>query len=311
MAKHIAAPVTNKVTLPEFLSRELLKEIALYNANRVIVSRLSLGKNVLKNITFTAKEKSIIDKIKIVAKKLGITVYMAGGIVRDRLLGRKGSDFDFVVDEGADKLVTALVKEYDLSQPVLYGRSKAMSITIDGEPIDIINAERVITPLKEDEALDGPEEFSVSFDDVYRRDLTINSLLYDIEKEEVIDYTGQGLKDLQEGNIETIIDPAIKFRIHAADILRALRFAVTLGFSLSDEMKKAMRKNASRLTPRDRGGDISNRRIRRDLRKAADTPEHWQKMKTLLAEVGLFDVLTADIEDVEDDLRGKIPYTYK
>lgn len=295
--------------LPVYLSQEIDKDLVRYNTKpRVFFSRLALSNQNLDKITFTVQEKSIIDKIKIVANKLGLTVYMAGGIVRDRLLGRSGQDFDFVVDKNAEKLVNELVKEYDLSDPVQYGRSGAISITIDDIPVDIINAERIIMPLKEDEGLEGTEEFSVSFDDVFRRDLTINSLLYDINSEEIIDYTGRGLRDLQEGNIETIIDPNIKFKVHAPDILRALRFTVTLNFSLSEEMKEAIRRNAERVTPRDKGGDISNRRIRRELRKAADTIEDWNKTKSLLAEVGLFDILANDIKDIETDRQGKADY---
>lgn len=297
--------------MPEYLAEQTAKEIRLYNAKPISnLPILTLSAQKLRKITFTAKEKSIIDKIKLVAKKLGITPYIAGGLVRDRLIGRPSEDLDFVVDKDAEKLVQALVDEYDLSEPVEYGRSKAISVTIDDTPVDIINAERIITPLKQDESLEGEEEFSVSFDDIYRRDLTINSLLYDIMKDEVVDYTGRGLKDLQQGKIETIIDPNIKFKIHAPDILRALRFATILDFSLSDKMKEAMRKNADRIMPRDKGGDVSNRRIRRELRKTANTPDHWEKMKSLLAEVGVFDIIKNDIKDVDEDFKGGIEYTY-
>ena len=272
--------------------------------------RLSTAR-ALQTIRFTATEKGVIDKIKAEADELGIKVYLAGGLVRDRLLGKQSSDLDFVVNEKAEDLVKNLAKKYDLSTPVIYGRSEAMAITLDDLPLDFINAEKVIAPLRDEKRLEGKEEFSVSLDDVYRRDLTINSLLWDISKNKIIDYTKRGLNDIEEGRINTIIDPFIKYKIHAFDMLRALRFAATLGFKIDERVKDAMKDHAIRVQPRDKGGDVSNRRIRRELRKAAATKESWTRMKQLLAEVGLFEIVRDDIEDVEEDLRGGIKYDYE
>ena len=272
--------------------------------------KLSTAKT-LQKIRLTAKEKEVIDKVKEVANELGIKVYLAGGLVRDRLLGKQSSDLDFVVNKGAEELVKLLAKKHNLPAPVVYGRSEAIAITLDDMPLDFINANRVITPLREEEGLEGKEEFSISLDDVYRRDLTINSLLWDINENKILDYTKRGLSDLKEGRINTIIDPFIKYKIHAFDMLRALRFAATLDFEIDKRVKDAMKEQATRVRPRDKGGDVSNRRIRRELRKAAVTKEHWEKMKQLLAEVGLFEVVRSDIDDVEEDLRGGIKYDYE
>jgi len=295
--------------VPGLYAQEAIEELLFADIETVRQSsNKSLSKSAeLHKITFTAKEKGIIDKIKMGADDLDIVVYLAGGIVRDRLLGRESQDLDFVAEKDAEKLVQHLMKKFNLSGAIKYSRSRAISITIDDTSVDIINAEKIFTPVV---SLEGPEEFSISFDDVYRRDLTINSLLYDIRKNEVVDYTGKGLKDLEEGRIQTIIDPHAKYKVHATDILRALRFSVTLGFTIDEEMKDAMRKNAFRVKPRDKGGDISNRRIRRELRKTVDTPEYWDKMKELLADVGLFDILKDDILDVEQDMKGEIEYEY-
>jgi len=273
--------------------------------------RFKLSTAKLQTLRFTAQEKEVIDKIKEAANELGIKVYLAGGLVRDRLLGKESSDLDFVVNEKAEDLVKLLAEKYNLPTPVIYGRSEAIAITLDDMPLDFINAERVISPLRDQERLEGKEEFSVSLDDIYRRDLTINSLLWDINENKIIDYTKRGLSDLEDHRISTIIDPFIKYKIHAFDMLRALRFAATLGFTVDERVKDAMKEQAIRVQPRDKGGDISNRRIRRELRKAATTKESWDRMKRLLADVGLFEIVRDDVEDVEQDLRGGIKYDYE
>lgn len=304
--------VASEETVPALLAVQAMEEI-LNNLEEYKEERIelySIARKLEKAIHLTAKEKSTIDKVGAVAKKLGIKIYLAGGFLRDKLLGKESNDLDFVCDKDVEKLALALAKTYKLPTPVQYDRSQAISLQIDGSSIDIIDAQKLIMPVNEEDSLEGDEEFSVSFDDVYRRDLTINSLLYDIEENKLIDYTGKGLSDLKQGKIRTIISPFIKFKIHAPDILRALRFAVLLDFKLDKEMITAMKQNADRLTPRDKGGDVSNRRIRRELRKAAKSIEHWEKMKRLLAEVGLFNQLRGDIQDVEQDLIGGIKYTY-
>lgn len=304
--------VASEEAVPALLAVQAMEEI-LNNLDEYKEEKIelySIARKLEKTIHLTVKEKGIIDKVGVVAKKLGIKVYLAGGFLRDKLLGKESNDLDFVCDKDVTKLALALVKTYKLPTPVQYDRSQAISLQMDGTSIDIIDAQRLIMPVNEEDSLEGDEEFSVSFDDVYRRDLTINSLLYDIEESKLIDYTGKGLNDLKQGKIRTIISPFIKFKIHAPDILRALRFAVLLDFRLDKEMMTAMKQNADRLLPRDKGGDVSNRRIRRELRKAASSIEHWEKMKRLLAEVGLFNNLRGDIQDVEQDLIGGIKYTY-
>jgi tRNA nucleotidyltransferase/poly(A) polymerase len=259
-------------------------------------------------IKFNEKEQRIIDAVKSAAEDLDINTYLVGGAVRDRLLGKRNVDLDFMVEDRAEDLVAYLAEKYSTEMPIQYDRSKALMITLDGETLDFINAERLFQPLKKEEALEGEEEFTTSFDDAYRRDLTINTLMYDLREGELLDPTGKGLRDLRNKQINTVIDPFIKFKIHAPDMLRALRFAATLGFDLGPNMIEAMRENVERVRPRDKGGDISNRRIRKELRKAIDDPQHWAELRKLLTEVGLDAILVDDIKDVQEDFIGGIDY---
>jgi len=250
------------------------------------------------------------------AEALDIDTYLVGGFIRDRVSGKDNKeaagDLDFMCEHDVEKVVLYLMKKAGAPEPIRYGRSQAILLTINDQPIDFIDAKQIFKPLTpKDDTLEEEEDETVAFDDAFRRDFTMNTLMYDVRKSKLIDPTGRGLRDLQAGVLNTIIDPFIKFRIHAPDMLRALRFAATLGFQLGPKMLEAMRANAERVRPRDQGGDISNRRIRKELRKAIDKPEHWAKMRELMQQAGLDLVLAEDIQDVQDDFEGGIDYHFE
>lgn len=266
-----------------------------------------------RSLQFSPAEQRILDKVKEAAESIGAKAYLVGGAVRDRLLGKENADLDFMVegaDNAAEQLALELVEKHNLDSPVKYDRSQAINVVVDDQALDLINAERVFAPLQDadEDSLEGEEEFTTSFDDAFRRDLTINALMYDLSTGKVLDPTGKGLKDIRSRTIRTIISPFVKYKIHATDMLRALRFAATLGFDLAPDMLEAMKQNAQRVTPRDKGGDISNRRIRRELRKAIDNPTHWATLRDLLTQAGLDQILAEDIQDVQQDFDGSVEY---
>ena len=271
--------------------------------------------SVSLHLSFSPQEQLIIDKIKLAAEYLGIKVFLAGGLIRDRLLGIENEDLDFVTNKDSDKLATYLSQKYKLSNPIKMERSGAVMIHMDDMYIDIINAEKVFSPLGigSAESLEqGQEaEMTMFLDDSFRRDLTINSLMYSPHSQKLYDPTGHGLEDLQNKVIRTIVDPYLKYKIQAPDMLRALRFYATKpGFQFAPNMIEAMKKNSLRVLPREKHGDISARRIERELRKAAITPESWNRMKGALEAVGLSKILDKQIQNVEDDLKGNIEYDF-
>jgi tRNA nucleotidyltransferase/poly(A) polymerase len=265
-------------------------------------------------LTFTQEETVILDKIRAAADKLGIKVFLAGGLIRDRLSGIENTDLDFVTNKGSEQLAALLAKTYGLSQPIKMDRSGATMINMNGKPIDIIDAEKVFTPakLKNDSLEEGAEsELSIFMDDAYRRDLTINSLMYGLQSGKLYDPTGRGLSDLKNKIIRTIIDPALKYRIQTPDLLRAIRFAATKpGFKFAPGMLEAMRANVSKLTPRQRGGDTSSRRIERELRKCKTT-EEWARCKATLADIGAYEHIGDEIKNVDADKKGGIKYDFE
>ncbi|XWS24807.1 hypothetical protein CRYUN_Cryun27aG0016400 [Craigia yunnanensis] len=82
-------------------------------------------------------------------------------------------------------------------------------------------------------------KFGTAEEDAYRRDLTINSLFYNINTNSVEDFTKRGIEDLKFGRIVTPLPPKDTFLDDPLRVLRAIRFGARFGFTLDEELKKA------------------------------------------------------------------------
>jgi tRNA nucleotidyltransferase (CCA-adding enzyme) len=82
--------------------------------------------------------------------------------------------------------------------------------------------------------------FGTPREDAGRRDLTINSLFYNLHTEDVEDWTGHGLQDIKNGIIRTPLDPIMTFKDDPLRVLRAVRFAARLNFQMTPEVKAAI-----------------------------------------------------------------------
>lgn len=83
------------------------------------------------------------------------------------------------------------------------------------------------------------QKFGTAEEDAYRRDLTINSLFYNINTNSVEDYTKRGLEDLKSGKIVTPLPPKATFMDDPLRVLRAIRFGARFGFVLDEDLKEA------------------------------------------------------------------------
>jgi hypothetical protein len=310
-----------KLLLPIFEDYKTKEEAISYftqmveDAKSNLNSLTKVAKVTRIHLTFSPEEKAILDKVQKAASKLGIKVFLAGGLIRDRLLGVPNSDLDFVTNHSSEALARSLANTYQLNDPVKMDRSGATMLFLDRRFIDLIDAKRVFAPMKlggTPESLEQGQEAEMSLftDDAYRRDLTINSLMYGLSSGKLYDPTGKGLSDLKNKIIRTIIDPVLKYRVQPGDMLRALRFYATKpGFRLAPDMLYAMKINVHRLLPRQRGGQESSRRIERELRKC-ETAEEWNKCKAALAEIGAYKYIGDEIKAVDEDKKGNIEYDF-
>jgi tRNA nucleotidyltransferase (CCA-adding enzyme) len=183
----------------------------------------------------------------------GHKAFLAGGCVRDALLGKQAHDIDIASDASPDQIETLFEKTINVGK--VFGVMRVIVLGADVE---------VATFRHDGVYKDGrrPEQvtFSSPQDDAERRDFTINVLFYDLESHQMLDFVG-GQKDLQLRLIKTVGDACLRFREDHLRLLRGARFAAQLGFSLEQKTLLAMTELAPLVQ------DISGERLREELAK--------------------------------------------
>lgn len=162
----------------------------------------------------------------------GYQAFLAGGCVRDALLGRPSNDFDVATSANPDEIEALFPKSLAVGKQ--FG---VVILPFDGFQIE------VATFRLDGEYQDGrhPEKvtFSTPEDDAGRRDFTVNALFYDLSEHKVIDYVG-GIADLERKLLRTVGDPQKRFAEDRLRILRAVRIAAQLGFDIERATFKAV-----------------------------------------------------------------------
>ncbi|KAB2814885.1 CCA tRNA nucleotidyltransferase [Phaeocystidibacter luteus] len=182
------------------------------------------------------------------ADELGVSCYVIGGYVRDRLLNRgKGKDLDIVVVgsgiEVAKKVAKALPGKNPLSVFKNFGTAQVKHGDLE---IEFVGARKESyrsdsrKPLVEDGTLE---------DDQNRRDFTINALAIGLSKGEFGELLDpfNGIEDLKNGIIRTPLEPEITYSDDPLRMMRAVRFATQLNFEIEAESLAAIEKSAKRL----------------------------------------------------------------
>ena len=176
-----------------------------------------------------------VDKILRMLTRAGFDAYVVGGCVRDILMGRKPHDWDITTSA-----TPAETKECFKGYKVIETGIKHGTVTVlmDGEPFEI-------TTFRSDGTYsDGRHPDSVSFSkdvtvDLARRDFTMNALAYSPSKGLIDEYGG--LSDINNRIIKAVGAPEERFAEDSLRILRAIRFAGTLGFMLEPETARAVK----------------------------------------------------------------------
>ena len=200
------------------------------------------------------------------ADELGVECYVVGGFVRDIFLERPSKDIDVVVVgsgiEVAKLLKKKIGRKAHLSVFRNFGTAQVKSGTME---VEFVGARRESyshdsrKPIVEDGTLE---------DDQNRRDFTINALAICLNKGrfgELVD-PFEGLYDMEDGIIRTPLDPDITFSDDPLRMLRCVRFAAQLNFTIEEETREALGRNAQRLEI------ISGERIQDELNKIMMTP---------------------------------------
>ena len=181
----------------------------------------------------------------------GFIAYWAGGCARDILLGRPPKDYDIATNAVPDKVLD------------LFPNAVAVGKSFGVVRVPVAGAWYEVATFRKDAAYeDGRRPSSVTFSDpetdALRRDFTINALFCDPVESRVIDYAC-GLADLARRVVRTVGDPLERFQEDRLRLLRAVRFATTLDFTLDAATAAAVRGAAALVA------SVSAERVRDEL----------------------------------------------
>ena len=194
---------------------------------------------------------------------------LAGGGVRDSLLGFVPKDFDIATSAKTEdilKIFPSAKKTWSK-----YGTTLIPFKNLRGH-LDVTTF-RKETAYKDGRHPDHIEYTSIE-EDAQRRDFTINALFYDIEKKKIIDFVG-GLKDLEDKTLRAVGDCKKKFEEDHLRILRALRFSHQFQFSIEQNTQKAISSSSQKISK------ISQERITSELFKMLSSGEIGKGLKLL------------------------------
>ncbi|HEV3273186.1 MAG TPA: CCA tRNA nucleotidyltransferase [Candidatus Methylacidiphilales bacterium] len=210
-------------------------------------------------------------------QRAGHTAYLAGGCVRDHLLGSEAKDYDVATSARPEEVQRLFPRVTDLT-----GKSfGVLRVMVEGEFFEVATF-REDGPYRDGRHPEGVR-FATAEEDAQRRDFTINGLFFDPVAKRLIDYVG-GEADLRAGIVRAIGNPADRFAEDHLRLLRAIRFATRLGFEIEPRTWEAVRTEASMIRT------VSAERVRDELNKifTAMKPERGLDLldkSGLLAEV--------------------------
>ena len=177
--------------------------------------------------------------------------YLVGGSVRDLLVGRRPKDFDIGTSAHPYE-----VKKLFRNCWLIGRRFRLAHVKFGPKVIEVATFRRNVAPGEEvvrdgvpapdRETLEGEHlihhdnTFGTPEEDAFRRDFTINALVYDIATFSIIDYVG-GLDDLRAGVVRSIGDPEVRLREDPVRMLRAAALAARLDFTIDQPVLAAIR----------------------------------------------------------------------
>ncbi|MFM2482153.1 polynucleotide adenylyltransferase PcnB [Celerinatantimonas sp. YJH-8] len=209
--------------------------------------QVAIGKTIIPRAEHTISRQDISENaLKVLYRlhKSGYEAYLVGGGVRDLLLGKKPKDFDVTTNatpEEVKKLFRncRLVGRRFRLAHILFGREIIEVATFRGHHHDNDDDDDdQKTHLQSEQGMLLRDNVYGTLDeDAERRDFTINALYYNIADFSIVDFAG-GLDDIEQHQLRLIGDPEVRYHEDPVRMLRAIRFAVKLGFKLSDETRQ-------------------------------------------------------------------------
>lgn len=205
-------------------------------------------------------DKPVFRVVGSVADEMGRECYAVGGYVRDLFLKRESKDIDFVTVGSGIEVARAVGRKLPKSHVAVFKNFGTAQVKSRGLELEFVGARRESyqrdsrKPIVEDGTLD---------DDLARRDFTINAMAVCVNAGrfgELVDKYN-GMSDLHDGLIRTPLDPDVTFSDDPLRMMRAIRFATQLGFTIVEDTFNAICRNAGRISI------ISRERVADELMK--------------------------------------------
>ena len=238
----------------------------------------------------------------------GFDAYLVGGGVRDLLLGREPKDFDVVTNARPDEIRSVfrncrlIGRRFRLAH-IHFGREIIETATfrrLHEEKVEEVgDGERVVENgqiLRDNVYGDSLEE------DALRRDFTINALYYNIRDFSVVDFAG-GMADIEAGHLRLMGDPEQRYKEDPVRMLRAVRFAVKLGFRIEEHTEKPLFELGHLLE------GIPSSRLYEEVLKLLHGGMALESFE-MLRHYGLFGYLFPEVEDVLSEEEEGFPHTF-
>ena len=184
-------------------------------------------------------------KIAEIMKKHGYRAYAVGGCVRDSVMGRVPSDWDMTTDASPENMIK--IFDFEGVRTIPTGlKHGTVTVLLDGDSFELTTF-RIDGSYTDSRHPDGVTFTHNLEDDLARRDFTVNAMAADplfqseCEEGEIIDVYN-GMDDIKNKIIRAVGEPERRFSEDALRILRAVRFAATLGFEIEEETMCAAKK---------------------------------------------------------------------
>ncbi|MFO1531083.1 MAG: polynucleotide adenylyltransferase PcnB [Kiritimatiellia bacterium] len=219
-------------------------------------------------------------------REAGYTAYLAGGCVRDLLLGRTPKDFDVATNARPEEVRRAfghcriIGRRFRLAH-VVFGPKVIEVATFRSNPSGETRHAQV-----EDGLVVRDNEYGSPEEDALRRDFTVNALFYDIDTFSLIDFAG-AMEDIRRRRLHCIGNPDQRYVEDPVRMLRAVRFAGSIGLEFEKETYDAILRNRHQLA------NAAPARLHEEMLKFLHSGSAETCLPMLL-ETGLLDFLFAD-----------------
>jgi tRNA nucleotidyltransferase/poly(A) polymerase len=234
-------------------------------------------------------DNKLLEKIGEIADENNFEVYVVGGYIRDIILNKECKDIDILVIGSGIEFATLVAKNFK-KEIVVYEKFGTALVNFNDIKLEFVGARK---ESYRSESRNPIVTQGTLYEDIARRDFTINALAVSLNKKNLYNLIDQytGLHDIESKIIRTPLEPDKTFSDDPLRMMRAVRFASTLGFTLFNETFEGIKKSAERIKI------ISQERITDELLKIIRSKKPSVGIK-LLYDTGLLKFIFPELNEL-------------